>query len=262
MASSISDSYDPGPAEDATTYTVPTAGTISNVMFMSGELGKLFAALAKAQSKFGDVTRTLKANLGKYAYSYAPLDEVLEAVLPALSENGLALMQFPSFDPARRLVTVRTLLGHESGAYIQSDLAMPCAAGVPQDVGIVTTYARRYSLQAVVAVAPDTDSDGVKPGHVAPPQPATRRSEQAEPKKLTETGTITEVKDGTDGAIRFTLSTGFRCATKDPEVVTAVRAFMAIPNARVEVTFKPSADPARFLPVAEVVALKMEKAGA
>ena len=57
-------------------------------------------------------------------------------------------------------VIVETILAHESGEWIQSDLCLPLAKHDPQGVGSAVTYGRRYGLAAIVGIVADIDDDG------------------------------------------------------------------------------------------------------
>ena len=135
---------------------------VLSIVRFSPTCGALFGALATAQGEFTDVERTLKAKIestrAKYEYAYAPLDEVLSAVRPALSKNGLAIMQFPF--TSRGALTVRTMLGHSSGEWMENDLAIGMASSDPQSLGSAITYLRRYALMSNLGVAPAYDDDG------------------------------------------------------------------------------------------------------
>lgn len=139
----------------------------------SNTIGKLAAALAKAQAEFGEVKKTktaqIKSDKGSYSYTYASLDDVLAAVLPALSKHGVALLQ-----PATRTqsgVNVETLLLHESGEWIGSGLTMPASGGTAQSVGSAITYAKRYGLSSILGIAAEEDDDGQTAGTPAPYSP-------------------------------------------------------------------------------------------
>ena len=91
---------------------------------------------------------------------YADLAVVVEAVIPALNESGIAVIQSPSFDGD--LVSVTTMLLHESGSSVTGTLSMRPTKMDPQGVGSAITYARRYSLLAMAGAAPEDDD-----GHAA-----------------------------------------------------------------------------------------------
>ena len=88
---------------------------------------------------------------------YADLAVVVEAVIPALNESGIAVIQSPSFDGD--LVSVTTVLLHESGSSVTGTLSMRPTKIDPQGVGSAITYARRYALLAMAGAAPE-DDDG------------------------------------------------------------------------------------------------------
>ena len=148
----------------------------------SPEIGALAAALAKAQAVIEDASKTREGSIGgRGGYKYADLAEVLSEARPVLSANALAVTQLVSTRATADLVLVdvATVLLHESGQWIRSELSMPVesrtsAAGNrvlsgAQEVGIAITYARRYALAAIVGISQE-DSDGA----VAVPPPATR----------------------------------------------------------------------------------------
>jgi hypothetical protein len=102
---------------------------------------------------------------------YADLAVVVEAVIPALNESGIAVIQSPSFDGD--LVSVTTVLLHESGASVTGTLSMRPTKMDPQGVGSAITYARRYALLAMAGAAPE-DDDGhaaSQPGNDRAPTP-------------------------------------------------------------------------------------------
>lgn len=144
----------------------------------NADISEIAAALAAAQGEFGPVVKRLTAEVAgkgkaggeyKYRYSYADLAEVNNAVMTALSKNGIALMQ-----PAKILsatprytgdisciVQVQTILMHNSGQVIAFDpFELRSESQGPQAVGSTLTYARRYSLQACLGIAPEFDDDG------------------------------------------------------------------------------------------------------
>jgi hypothetical protein len=114
------------------------------------------SALVKAQKEFGPA---LKTNTNPHFRSkYADLSACIEAVIDALNNNGIALIQ--SVHPDDKGVTVETVFLHESGEKIECGaLHVPAAKHDPQGFGSALTYARRYSLMAACGIAPE-DDDG------------------------------------------------------------------------------------------------------
>lgn len=122
-------------------------------------LGKLAAALARAQRVMGGAAKDSKGNFGKYA----TLASVWEACREPLAANELSVAQFPSSDGAG-YVSVRTLLLHSSGEALESDIGAKARDASPQAVGAVITYLRRYALAAMVGIAPeDDDAESAQP---------------------------------------------------------------------------------------------------
>lgn len=85
---------------------------------------------------------------------YTPLEDLVEAVTPALNRHGLTIAQFPSGDCG-----LTTYLLHTSGEYLMHTTTLAPAERNPQALGSAITYMRRYSLQAVLGIAADTDDD-------------------------------------------------------------------------------------------------------
>ena len=132
------------------------------------------AALVKAQSAFGPA---LKSSQNPHFRSkYADLAACVEAVVDALNNNGIALIQRTL--PSENGVTVETVFVHTSGEMLSSGpLHVPASKHDPQGYGSALTYARRYSLMAACGIAPE-DDDGhaaSKPvAYAKPAQPAPR----------------------------------------------------------------------------------------
>jgi hypothetical protein len=114
------------------------------------------AAFVKAQKSFAPA---LKTNTNPHFKSrYVGLDGCIEAVIDALNNNGIALLQPTHLDETG--VTVETLFVHESGETMSGGkLHVPAAKQDPQGYGSALTYARRYSLMSACGIAPE-DDDG------------------------------------------------------------------------------------------------------
>ncbi len=113
-------------------------------------------ALVKAQKGFAPA---LKTNANPFFKSkYADLSVCIEAVIDALHENGIALIQ--RNHDCTDGVKVETILLHESGEEFSGGvLHVPALKNDPQAFGSALTYARRYSLMATCGIAPE-DDDG------------------------------------------------------------------------------------------------------
>lgn len=93
-----------------------------------------------------------------YHNRYVSLQGSIEAVIDALNDNGIALMQ-KTLD-CDTGVRVETVFIHTSGETISGGVIhVPADKQTPQGYGSALTYARRYSLMSACAIAPE-DDDG------------------------------------------------------------------------------------------------------
>jgi hypothetical protein len=132
------------------------------MMEMSEQQDALYAALAKARMDFGTVRRTKTARIqsdkASYTYTYAPLEDCLEAINKALGENGLALIGGAEYSDDGHLLVV-TRLGHASGQWVQTRLDMGVYKSV-REMGSMLTYGRRFGICLTVQIQADDDDDG------------------------------------------------------------------------------------------------------
>lgn len=114
------------------------------------------SAIVKAQRAFGPALKT--STNPHFRSRYADLSACVEAVIDALNENGIALLQ--NTHECESGVIVETVFVHESGETLSAGkLHVPAAKHDPQGYGSALTYARRYSLMAACGIAPE-DDDG------------------------------------------------------------------------------------------------------
>jgi hypothetical protein len=117
---------------------------------------EIAAALVKAQKAFGPALKT--STNPHFRSKYAALDACIEAVIDALNNNGIMLMQQTHL--CEDGVIVETTFIHESGEMLSGGkLHVPAAKQDPQGYGSALTYAKRYSLQSACGIAPE-DDDG------------------------------------------------------------------------------------------------------
>jgi hypothetical protein len=113
-------------------------------------------ALVKAQKAFGPALKT--ATNPHFRSRYADLSACVEAVIDALNDNGIAMIQ-KCYD-CNTGIMVETVFIHESGEMLECGiLQVPASKQDPQGYGSALTYARRYSLMAACGIAPE-DDDG------------------------------------------------------------------------------------------------------
>jgi hypothetical protein len=136
------------------------------------------SALVKAQREFGPALKT--STNPHFRSKYADLSACVEAVIDALNNNGIYLMQLT--DEHENGVKVSTVFIHESGEQISGGaLYMPAAKHDPQGFASALSYARRYSLMAACSIAPE-DDDGNAATASAPPKAAPKATPPAPPK--------------------------------------------------------------------------------
>jgi len=133
-------------------------------MEKSVSISKLSTALCTFQSKIKTITNDESVSVetrngGSYSFKYTSLAKILEFIRPIMSETKLSVSQLTELDGA-----VTTILMHESGEFLQSTLKLPIditgGKNDAQKIGSAITYARRYSLSAILGIATDEDDDG------------------------------------------------------------------------------------------------------
>ena len=124
----------------------------------STELKELFTALAKAQGEMKSAQ--LSSENPYFKSKYADLNELIKTSRPALSKNGLSVIQqiLPNEDGQNIL---HSLLCHSSGEWISAQMKiLPPKADI-QSMGSYITYLRRYSYASLVMITTaDEDDDG------------------------------------------------------------------------------------------------------
>lgn len=103
------------------------------------------------------------AQAGNRTYRYLNLATILKTIKPVFEKYGLAFSQRVTFDNAGE---ARQVIGTVETVIFDSEEQMVACSypffvtGDPQQVGSAITYARRYSLYAVLGIFPDKDDDG------------------------------------------------------------------------------------------------------
>lgn len=124
----------------------------------SEQLNELFAALAKAQAEMP--MAGLTSNNPYFKSRYANFAEIVKASRPALTKNGISVMQRKSFkDDGVELL--HTMLCHISGQWIESISPVIPPKNDIQARGSYITYLKRYDYASLVGVITgDEDDDG------------------------------------------------------------------------------------------------------
>ena len=120
-------------------------------MKTSESVTKITAALIVAGSKIKHALKDAQNNHMKN--TYATLASVIDAVKDELLKVDVVIIQSPD---SKQLVT---RLQHSSGEYIENTMDLILTKNDMQGFGSAVTYARRYSLAAMLNIAQE-DDDG------------------------------------------------------------------------------------------------------
>lgn len=146
-------------------------------MKRSEAIEKLAEALAAAQGEIVGAEKDAKNS--HFGAKYSTLAAIWDACRIPLTSHGLSVVQTPGFGEG--CLILETTLLHVSGQWISSELPIQVDTRNLQHVGSALTYARRYSLAAMVGVCPD-DDDGEA---AAQPQREQRNGrDQREPSRV------------------------------------------------------------------------------
>ena len=166
----------------------------------SESIDKLAEALAKAQGTMEAAKHDSTMVGEKYSFRYASLASVHAAIRKPLADNGLAYTQvLDQWEPGK-IVLITTLM-HASGQFMRCVFPLAPQQNM-QAFGSALTYAKRYSMSAMVGISSDEDDDGQAASKVASRQHQQQRAASA------------------------------TCATAHPRRNTASRAAAAAPRAR------------------------------
>jgi hypothetical protein len=122
----------------------------------SDSIGQISSALAKAQLHIGNASKDAKNPFFKS--KYADLASVREACRKPLSENGLALTGSVICENGLWMY-VGKLSHAESGEWFQTYVPLLMAKNDMQSFGSAQTYAERYAIKSLCAIATE-DDDG------------------------------------------------------------------------------------------------------
>jgi hypothetical protein len=127
--------------------------------FQSESISSLIPALVTFQVGFQNSSLKKDAKNEHLRNSYVSLDNLLHVIRPILSDCGLVVVQ----QLAGEYLT--TVIYHVSGEYIGANMPFNPMAGnkgtnALQELGGGITYAKRYSLSALLQISVDVDNDG------------------------------------------------------------------------------------------------------
>lgn len=137
--------------------TAPPPDPVSS---LTGDAPAFAAAMSAIQKSLSDIElkKDKEANTGKYRYTYASLSSLLEAIIPAASERGVAFVQVPLVN--KLCVGVRTIIAGETFTFTADTAFGISKIPAPQDAASFISYARRYAVLSIFGLAPDDDDGG------------------------------------------------------------------------------------------------------
>lgn len=118
-------------------------------------MSEIAKALAAAQAEMSNAV--LNKTNPHFKSRYADLAAIRDAVMPALTKHGIAVIQLPTIHNGAFVLI--THLRHGGGEIIESIYPLPGSSGKPQEIGSAITYARRYSLAAMCGISAEEDDD-------------------------------------------------------------------------------------------------------
>ena len=140
------------PSEDI----VVTEDNVPDVPTTSPSSDNLFSALVKAQLEF---TPIIKDKLNPHFKSkYADLDSIMKSIREPLLRNNLLLFSF-FYKVEEDVFLVTRITFAPTGENFQIDYPIVLPAN-EQQKGSALTYARRYSICALLNLSADADDDG------------------------------------------------------------------------------------------------------
>ena len=126
-------------------------------------VANLYTDLIEVQKAIPTIAKTSKAVYG----NYANFDDIIKIVRPLLNEHNFVLIQKTQTQQGDQFTSIGivTELIHVSGEKVTSDpfivpLQSEKGKSLAQTAGSILTYAKRYSLCALLGIATGDDTDG------------------------------------------------------------------------------------------------------
>ena len=143
----------------------------------SETIGELAAALCKAQGMMEAAKKDSKNPFFKS--NYADLNSVIQASKEPLRLNNLAYTQVVQEKDG--VLYLITLLMHTSGEWIASGMRLILNKQDMQAYGSALSYARRYTLQAIIGLSAEDDDGNKAVGVLDSSQPNQKTKPQLKP---------------------------------------------------------------------------------
>jgi hypothetical protein len=167
---------------------------------------ELAAAFIEMQA---ELEQPIKRSVGQARggkYKYVDLAAVLEGIKPVLAKHGFGVTQplcYYTDESGKRERLLQTRLMYKNGEFIASQYPLGDHKS-PQELGSEITYARRYSLCALLGIVGDEDDDGaaasqkVEPKKVEPKKAAPKPNTKADSSNALPPNLIPPVEGASD----------------------------------------------------------------
>ena len=161
---------------------------------------KIAEALSKAQAEIKPPEKNRIVDYTdrsgrRVKYKYAGLADVFECIKVPFKNHGLSVTQ--TLEYVLGNLVLRTQILHSSGQSIDSSHPLPDPqkqSMKPQEFGSSLTYARRYSLCAIVGIEGEEDDDG-QVAQAVEPKKQTKKGSSKPPEIVSNDGDFKEFKD-------------------------------------------------------------------
>jgi hypothetical protein len=131
---------------------------------MGERMKNLYVSLVKAQSQIKNAVKD--STNPHFRSKYADLESVWDAVRDALHRNDLAVLQLTDIDTSGAPVLITRVI-HTSGEHVEGRYPLVCKDPTDaQKLGSSMSYARRYSLSAMLGVIQSDDDGNTAAGHL------------------------------------------------------------------------------------------------
>ncbi len=145
-------------------------------MKTSDQINEITKSLSLAQGEMRPATKDCVNP--HFKSRYASMSSVWESIREPLSKNSLAIWQDIQTIPEG--ITISTRLSHVSGQWIEcGPLFIPLTKKDAQGIGSAITYAKRYSLSALLGVVADEDDDANEAQKQAPEAVKPKQKDQS-----------------------------------------------------------------------------------
>ena len=120
--------------------------------------GTLLEAILAVQAEVGPIAKD--AINPAFKSKYTTLGTIVETVGPILNKHGLLWVTLPTTNEQGQPALMYRLIHAATDQHISGTMPLLLQQQTPQGLGSALTYARRYSLCAVLNLVADDDDDG------------------------------------------------------------------------------------------------------